>query len=167
MWLYEILGGILQLCQNATVRVCGAWIKIYYVLYSKTYNTRGGLFWTPAGSRRVARICETRLLHGYWKARFTFTSSVTCDTNIKLICGLGENGLCRHDSATTHGYTNRYGEINIPNHQFNSHASLFPHYIKQQVLPFQQFGQIWYFGILWKTNDMANLNIRGDIRGTF
>ena len=53
------------ICQNVTVRVCGAWIKIYYILCSKTYNTFSGLFWSPIGSRRAARgtrICETHLL---------------------------------------------------------------------------------------------------------
>ena len=57
--------GILPICQNATVRVCGAWIRIYYVLCSKIYSTFGGLFWIPAGSRRADRsasICESRLL---------------------------------------------------------------------------------------------------------
>ena len=34
--LTEILGDILLICQNVTVRVCGAWIKIYHVLCSKT-----------------------------------------------------------------------------------------------------------------------------------
>ena len=48
------------------VRVCGAWIGIYYVLCSKIYSPYGDPFWIPAGSRRAtrgARICETRLLH--------------------------------------------------------------------------------------------------------
>ena len=47
------------------MRVCGAWIRIHYVLCSKRYSTFGGLFWTPVGSRRATRgacICETRLL---------------------------------------------------------------------------------------------------------
>ena len=41
--------------------MCGAWIIIYHV-YIK--NAFGGLFWSPAGSRRAARgtrICEVRL----------------------------------------------------------------------------------------------------------
>ena len=45
--------------------VCGAWIRMYYVLCSKAYSTFGGLFWIPAGLQRDARgtcICETRLL---------------------------------------------------------------------------------------------------------
>ena len=40
---------------------CGC---VYYVLCSKTYNTFGGLFWSPAGSRwatRGAHIYETCL----------------------------------------------------------------------------------------------------------
>ena len=32
VWIYEIFGGMLLICQNATVRVCGAWINIHYVL---------------------------------------------------------------------------------------------------------------------------------------
>ena len=58
-------GGILLIYQNATVRVCGAWIRIYYVLCSKTYGSFGGLFWIPAGSRRATRgphISETQLI---------------------------------------------------------------------------------------------------------
>ena len=53
--------------------VCGAWIKIYYVLCSKTYSTFGGLFWFPGGSQRVARgtgICETRLFNTAHKGLF-------------------------------------------------------------------------------------------------
>ena len=50
--------------------VCGAWIRIYYILCSKTHSIFGGLFWTPIGSRRAARgapICETRLsYHAWW-----------------------------------------------------------------------------------------------------
>ena len=64
--LYEILGFKLLIFKNATVQVCGAWIRIYYILCSKTYSTLGGLFWTPAGSRqaaRGARICESLSLY--------------------------------------------------------------------------------------------------------
>ena len=65
MWLYEIHSGILLICQNATVWVCGAWIRIYYVLCSKTYSPFDSLFWTHTGSRGAARgthNCEIRLL---------------------------------------------------------------------------------------------------------
>ena len=58
-------GGISLICQNATVQVCRAWIRIYYVLCSKTYSTFGGLFWNPAGLQWAPRgtsICETHLL---------------------------------------------------------------------------------------------------------
>ena len=58
----EIIGAILLICQNAKVRVCGAWIRIYYVLCSKRYSTLGGRFWTPTGSRWAAYIYETSLL---------------------------------------------------------------------------------------------------------
>ena len=43
------------------MRVDGAWIRMYYVLCSKTYGTFSCLFWSPVGSRRAARgtaICE-------------------------------------------------------------------------------------------------------------
>ena len=53
---------------NATVWVCGAWIRLYYILCPKIYNTLGGLFWAPASSRRAARgarICENGLLVSY------------------------------------------------------------------------------------------------------
>ena len=54
------------MCQNATMRVNVAWIKSYCVLCSKTHNTLHSCHNFPAGSRqaaRVARICETSLLH--------------------------------------------------------------------------------------------------------
>ena len=35
----EIYGDILLICQNTTMRVYGAWIKRYCVLWSKTYST--------------------------------------------------------------------------------------------------------------------------------
>ena len=53
------------MCQNTTMRVNGAWIKIYCVLCSKTYNTLQSCHNFPAGSRqaaRGARISETSLL---------------------------------------------------------------------------------------------------------
>ena len=43
IWLYEITGGIL-LCQNTTMQVYGAWIKTYYMLYSKTCSNFGYVF---------------------------------------------------------------------------------------------------------------------------
>ena len=55
---------MLLMCQNAMVQVYVAWIGIYYALCSKTYNTFGGLFYSPAGSRKATRgtrICETPL----------------------------------------------------------------------------------------------------------
>ena len=57
--------GMLLIWQNTTIRVLGAWIKISYVLCSKTYGTFGCLFWSPGGSRQAAgstRICGTGLL---------------------------------------------------------------------------------------------------------
>ena len=65
IWIYEILRGMLLIYQNATVRVDGAWIEIYYVSSSKHLAPLAALIWFPAGSRgaaRGARICETPLL---------------------------------------------------------------------------------------------------------
>ena len=48
------------------MRVCGAWIEIYYVLCSETYSTFGIVLKSTAVSRQTtgkARICETRLLN--------------------------------------------------------------------------------------------------------
>ena len=55
---------ILLICQNATLRVCGLWIKIYYALCSKTYSIFASLLCAADYRRaaRGARICETRLL---------------------------------------------------------------------------------------------------------
>ena len=56
---------MLLMCQNTTVRVYGAWIKMYCALCSKTYNTLHSCDYFPVGSRqanRDARICEMSLL---------------------------------------------------------------------------------------------------------
>ena len=50
------------------MRVCGAWVTIFFVLCSIAYSTLGCLFCTPAGLRRAARVSETRLLHR-WQPR--------------------------------------------------------------------------------------------------
>ena len=40
---YEIIGGMLLMYENTMMRVYGAWIKKYYVLYSKIYRGFGRL----------------------------------------------------------------------------------------------------------------------------
>ena len=65
IWLYEIIGGTLPMYKNTTMQVNGAWIKIYCVLCSKTYNTLHSCHNFPVGSRQATsgtRICETSLL---------------------------------------------------------------------------------------------------------
>ena len=65
IWLYEIIGGMLLMCQNTTMRVYGAWIKTYHVLCPKTYSSFGNVSKSTASSRQAARgacICETGLL---------------------------------------------------------------------------------------------------------
>ena len=65
IWLYEIIGSTLPMCQNTTMRVNRAWIKIYCALCSKTYNTLHSCHNFPDGSQqaaRGARICEMSLL---------------------------------------------------------------------------------------------------------
>ena len=44
---YEILGGILLICQNAMVWVCRAWIRIFFVWCPKTNSTLNGLVLEP------------------------------------------------------------------------------------------------------------------------
>ena len=41
--LYEIIGGMLLICQNTTMRVYGAGIKTYYALCSKAYSSFGNV----------------------------------------------------------------------------------------------------------------------------
>ena len=41
IWLHEIIGGMLLMCQNATMWVYAAWSKTYYILCSKTYSNFG------------------------------------------------------------------------------------------------------------------------------
>ena len=60
-------GWVSLICRNTTMRVYGAWVRIYYVLCSKTYGIFRDLSWSPAGSRqaaRGARICQTCIM--YW-----------------------------------------------------------------------------------------------------
>ena len=38
---------MLLICDNAIMRVYGAWVSIYYDLCPKTDATFGGLFWPP------------------------------------------------------------------------------------------------------------------------
>ena len=67
IWLYEIIGGMLPMCQNTTMWVNGAWIKRFCILCLKkqTYNALPSCHNFPAGSRQAAKgahICETSLL---------------------------------------------------------------------------------------------------------
>ena len=39
IWLHEIIGGMLLMCQNTTMRAYVAWIKTYYILCPKTYSS--------------------------------------------------------------------------------------------------------------------------------
>ena len=86
IWIYEILGGMLLICQNATVQLYGAWIRINYVLRLETYSIFGGsLFWAIADSRRAARgtcICETCLLY-FFKPLLQI--DILCTYPVKLI----------------------------------------------------------------------------------
>ena len=64
IWLYEIIGGMLPMWQNTTMRVNGARIKRYCVSCSKTYNTWHSFHNFAVDSRQAAsgtRICETSL----------------------------------------------------------------------------------------------------------
>ena len=64
IWLYEIIGGALPMCQKTTLRVNGSWSKKYCVLCSKTYNTLHSCHNFPAGLGQAARgasICEIYL----------------------------------------------------------------------------------------------------------
>ena len=69
-WHYEIAGGIMFLIyQNTTMRVYGAWIRIYHVCAQKHMTPFDGLLWSPTGSRQAAksaRIYEIRLLRCTW-----------------------------------------------------------------------------------------------------
>ena len=78
--------GILLICQKAMVRVCGAWIRIDNVLYSKIYSTLGGMFWNPTGSRRATRgacICETCLLVGAVRQPAHHQAQKSCKVSFK------------------------------------------------------------------------------------
>ena len=53
------------MCENITMLIYAAWIKVYYVLCSKADNTSGNLLQSPASLQQAARIahnCETCLL---------------------------------------------------------------------------------------------------------
>ena len=92
IWLYEIIGIMLLMCQNTSMRAYGAWIETYYVSCSKTYRAFDNVSQSSASSRqatRSARICETvhyfRTL--WWDRRsMAFDSYLFgCCTHSKLI----------------------------------------------------------------------------------
>ena len=69
------------------MRVCGAWIGIFFVLCSKTYSC---LFWTPADSRRAARgarISETRVFTVVKRTRVPAGSLVKMATDVDVDSG--------------------------------------------------------------------------------
>ena len=69
IWLYEIIGCMLLMDQNTTMRLYGARIKTYFFLCPKTYRSFGKsviIHRYFATSHWGARICETSLL---WKSR--------------------------------------------------------------------------------------------------
>ena len=72
IWLYEIIGGMILMCQNTTMRVYGARIKRYRVLCSNHIAARSSLVITscwfatsrlrvPASVRRVYNIHMVKL----------------------------------------------------------------------------------------------------------
>ena len=64
----SIPGDMLLLRQITTMWVYGAWIKIYYIICSKTYGIFSCLFWSSTGLQqaiRSTRICETQLFLWY------------------------------------------------------------------------------------------------------
>ena len=70
IWLSEIIGGMLLMCQSTTMRVYGPWIKTYFVLCSKTCSSYGYVLWSSASLQqagRVTRICETGLLEQHYR----------------------------------------------------------------------------------------------------
>ena len=65
IWLSEIIGCMLLMCQNTTMRVYGAWITTNFVLCSKTYSSYGYVLQSSVSSWQAARgthICEMGLL---------------------------------------------------------------------------------------------------------
>ena len=83
--LTVILQGILLICQNVTVWMCGAWIRIYYVLCSKSIAHLVACSGPPISSQRAVkgiRICETRLFQTSWHGNaFRFTWPFASESN--------------------------------------------------------------------------------------
>ena len=66
------------MCQNTTMRVCGACIKTDYVLCSKTYSSFGNVLYSRASSRQAAggaHICEIGLFNPFNQDLVTMPSS--------------------------------------------------------------------------------------------
>ena len=88
IWLIEIIGGMLLMCQNTTIRVYGEWIKKYCALCSKTYDTLHSCHNFLVGLRQAARgirICEKSLFHNWGvsqkRTRVTWPCSWLCPIN--------------------------------------------------------------------------------------
>ena len=70
-----ILGGILLICQYNKMRIYGAWIRIYFVLCSKTYNTFRNLFLSCANLRQTPSFVRLAFYAGPFLIRACPTSS--------------------------------------------------------------------------------------------
>ena len=90
IWLYVIIGGMLLMYQNITMRIYGAWMKTYYVLCPKTYRSFGKVSQSTASSRQAARgtsICETGLL--WYESMWAILEDnwyKGCDKHLYILC---------------------------------------------------------------------------------
>ena len=73
------LGGMLLICQNTTMRVYGAWIRIYYILCLETYSTLRRLFYPPVVRDKPLEAPPFVKL-AYWSDHHLLILSIMLDT---------------------------------------------------------------------------------------
>ena len=87
IWLCEIMGSMLLMCQNTTMRVYGARIKIYCVLCSKHIAVRGVFPMVRDKPPGGARICATGLVERYSTAsrKYIKATKLSYDSYTKIL----------------------------------------------------------------------------------
>ena len=132
----------------------GAWIRIYYVLCSKTYSTFGSLFWSPAGLRWAVIgtcICETHLL---WVSITSGNGLVPSTSGTKPLpdpmlsyyqWGPQEHAAV-HDILLMMKEWSRHFNIKLMSYQYgNSHAK------DKRVLCLMTVLTIWLESLYWRS----------------
>ena len=146
MWLYEIIGDTLPMCQNTTMRVNGAWVKRYCVLCSNTYITPCTVVITsllvpdkpleaPASVKRVYCFgCGGQCPHIFEIHEWQYNRSDPRKiTNVPIFFnGMGHLSPFLQSLGRTLGLVTPYGDIDLG-----------PHWLRQWLVTWQHQAITW------------------------